>query len=109
MGVAAESLAQQYPLIDATVEGCFETQYEQRLKEIVAEFGGSFSQAKPSAPLVYAETEDSVLYFLNEKRFFDWAFKRFKYEDNTRDVFYKNKGNKCLQGIRENSGRSYCA
>jgi len=107
---AAESLAIDRAEVACTVEGLFETQYEQRLRYLVNKFGGAFLQAKPSAPLIYCETdEDEVLYFLNEKRFFDWAYKRFKYEDNTRLIFYKRLGNKSQQAIRDASGRSYCA
>mmetsp|Transcript_42427 Transcript_42427/g.98271 ORF Transcript_42427/g.98271 Transcript_42427/m.98271 type:complete len:329 (-) Transcript_42427:74-1060(-) len=107
--VAAEFLAQERRAVEATVCGSFETQYEQQLRYLISKHGGSFVQSKPSRPLIYAETEDSVLYFLNQKRFFDWAFKRFKYEDNTRLIFYKCIGNKILKAVKEATGRSYCA
>lgn len=107
--VAAEFLAQDRRSVEATVEGYFETQYERRLKEIVDQYGGSFCQSKPSMPLIYAETDDSVLYFLNETRFFEWAYKRYKYEDHTREIFYKRIGTKMLQSVKEETGRSYCA
>eukprot|EP00929_Paragymnodinium_shiwhaense_P003361 TRINITY_DN103839_c0_g1_i1.p1 TRINITY_DN103839_c0_g1~~TRINITY_DN103839_c0_g1_i1.p1 ORF type:complete len:320 (-),score=98.88 TRINITY_DN103839_c0_g1_i1:160-1119(-) len=106
--VAAESLANDRCNIEAAVEGYFESQYEQQLKFIISKYGGSFAQSKPSAPLVFAESEDSVLYFANEKRFFEWATKRFQYEDNTRLIFYKRVGNKALQAVKEKTGRSYC-
>lgn len=107
---AAENLANDRLDVTATCTGMFETQYEQQLRHLIDTYGGSFIQAKPSAPLIFAETDDDkVLYFLNEKRFFDWAMKRFKYEDNTRIIFYKRIGNVALQKIREATGRSYCA
>lgn len=105
--VAAESLANDRPNVQAVVESYFESQYEQQLKYVIGKYGGSFLQSKPSSPLVFAETEDSVLYFANDKRFFEWAAKRFKYEDNTRIIFYKRVGNKALQAVKEKTRRSY--
>merc|ERR1712061_637936 len=67
------------------------------------------TQSKPSAALIFAETGDSVLYFANDKRFFEWAAKRFQYKDNTRAIFYKRIGNKALVQEKEKSDRSYCA
>uniref|UniRef100_A0A7S1WY57 PPIase cyclophilin-type domain-containing protein n=1 Tax=Alexandrium catenella TaxID=2925 RepID=A0A7S1WY57_ALECA len=107
--VAAEWLARERRLVEATVEGYFETQYEQQLRYIIGKYAGSFVQSKPSAPLIFAETEDSILYFVNQKRFFDWAFKRFKYEDNTRLIFYKRIGIKALQAVKDATARSYCS
>jgi len=108
--VAAEFLATDRRDVVATVEGFFETQYEQQLRYITNKYEGSFLQSRPSAPIIYVETSDEkVLYFLNEKRFFDWAYKRFKYEDNTRLIFYKRIGNKTSQAVREQTGRSYIA
>jgi len=108
--VAAESLCQDRRDVRVTVEGLFESQYEQQLRYLINKYGSSFVQSRPSAPLVFAETDDDkVLYFLNEKRFFQWAYKRFKYEDNTRLIFYKRIGNKALQIVKEGTGRSYCA
>jgi len=107
---AAENLSMDRVDVMATVEASFESQYEQKLRYLVNKFGGPFLQAKPSSALVFAETDDDkVLYFLNERRFFEWAFKRFKYEDNTRLIFYKRIANKSIQAVREASGRSYCA
>lgn len=107
---AAENLSADNGDVAAVVEGTFESQYEQNLRHVINKYGGSFMQAKPSAALVFAETDDDkVLFFLNEKRFFEWAYKRFRYEDNTRLIFYKRIGNKSIQATRENSGRSYCA
>jgi len=107
---AAENLSLDRPDVVATVEGSFESQYEQALRFVINKYGGSFLQAKPSAPLIFAETDDDkVLYFMNERRFFEWAFKRFQYEDNTRLLFYKRIGTKHIQAVREGSGRSYCA
>lgn len=107
---AAEGLSMDRSDVAASVEGSFESQYEQNLRHLVNKYGGPFLQAKPSAPLIFAETDDDkVLYFLNDKRFFEWAFKRFKYEDNTRHIFYKRIGNKTLQAVKDDSGRSYCA
>jgi len=107
---AAENLSLDRPDIGSTVEGTFEAQYEQNLRNVISKYGGSFLQAKPSAPLIFAETDDDkVLYFLNERRFFEWAFKRFQYEDNTRMLFYKRLGNKNMEVVRKASGRSYCA
>lgn len=107
---AAENLSMDRTDVVASVEGSFESQYEQKLRHIVNKYGGAFMQAKPSSALVFAETDDDkVLYFLNERRFFEWAFKRFKYEDNTRLIFYKRIGNKAIQAVRDSSGRSYCA
>jgi len=105
--VAAEYLAGELPNLEATVEGFFETQFEQQLRYIVGKYGGSFNQCKPSAPVVFAETDDAVLFFLNEERFMQWALKRFKYEDNTRLIFYKRISNKTLAGVKASTGRSY--
>eukprot|EP00927_Polykrikos_kofoidii_P070109 TRINITY_DN65979_c0_g1_i1.p1 TRINITY_DN65979_c0_g1~~TRINITY_DN65979_c0_g1_i1.p1 ORF type:complete len:294 (+),score=42.28 TRINITY_DN65979_c0_g1_i1:82-963(+) len=107
--VAAKHLSAEKDNVKAVVEGFFETQYEQQLRHIVGTFGGSFAQSKPSKPLVYAETQDSILYFLTEKRFFDWLSKRFRYHDNTRLIFYRHVANKVFAGVREQSGRTYCA
>lgn len=107
--VAADCLAAERPNITATVEGFFETQYEQQLRYTVNKYGGTFRQSRPSAPLIFAETEDSILYFANEDRFMQWAIKRFKYEDSTRLIFYKRIGTKAFKGVKERSGRSYCA
>jgi len=107
---AAENLSLDRPDVAAVVEGSFESQYEQNLRYVVNKYGGSFLQCRPSAPLIFAETDDDkVLFFLDEKRFFEWAYKRFQYEDNTRVIFYKRIGNKQLQAVREQSGRSYAA
>jgi len=106
---AALFLSQDRPNVECTVEGYFESQYEQKLRSIVNQYRSSFNQAKPSTALVFAETEDEALYFANQKRFFEWATKRFKYEDNTRLIFYKRIGNKALQGVKDATGRSYCA
>merc|ERR1711865_1252991 len=96
--------------VAANVEGFYEAQYEQQLRRLVNKFEGSFLQARPSAPCVFAETDDDkVLFFLNDKRFFEWAYKRFSYEDNTRLVFYKRIANKSLQAMRESTGRSYAS
>jgi len=107
--VAVEFLAQDNQLIEATIQGFFETQYEQHLRHVVSQYGGSFEQSKPSAPLIFAETDDTVLYFSSEKRFFDWVLRRFRYEDNTRVIFYRQIGKTALQNIKDRSGRSYCA
>jgi cyclophilin family peptidyl-prolyl cis-trans isomerase len=106
--VAADFLSKDRPEVQATIQGFFETQYEQQLKYVVSTYGEGFRQAKPSAPLIFAETEDSLLYFSTEKRFFDWALKRFGYEDKTRLVFYKRVGAKMLQKAKDSVGRSYC-
>jgi cyclophilin family peptidyl-prolyl cis-trans isomerase len=107
---AAESLSSDRLDVACTVVGSFESQYEQQLRYLVNQYGGSFLQAKPSAPLIFVETDDDkVLYFLNEERFCAWAAKLFKYEDTTRLIFYKRLGNKNLKAVREASGRSYCA
>jgi peptidyl-prolyl cis-trans isomerase-like 6 len=107
---AAETLSNERLDVIAKIEGMFDSQYEQKLRYLVDIYGGGFVQAKPSSALVYCETDDDkVLYFLNERRFFDWCTKRFKYEDNTRLIFYKHLGNKALQAVRSSSGRSYCA
>merc|ERR1712187_981456 len=58
---------------------------------------------------IYAETDDSLLFFSSEKKFFDWATKRFGYEDNTRVIFYKRIGNKALEAAKSKSERSYCS
>jgi cyclophilin family peptidyl-prolyl cis-trans isomerase len=106
---AAENLSMDRVDVEAYVEGSFEAQYEQALRHVINKYGGAFLQAKPSASLIFAETDDDkVLYFASEKRFFDWAFKRFQYEDNTRLIFYKRIGNKNLQAVRDSTGRSYC-
>jgi cyclophilin family peptidyl-prolyl cis-trans isomerase len=106
---AAESLAKERPEIQATVQGFFETQYEQQLKYIISTYGGSFSQATPDAPIIFAETDDAMLYFADETRFFDWAFKRFDYEDHTGWTEYNAMGTKMYKEVQESMGRSYCA
>lgn len=107
---AAENLSMDRMDVAASVEGFFEAQYEQQLRRLVSQFEGSFLQARPSAPCVFAETDDDkVLYFANDKRFFEWAYKRFAYEDNTRLIFYKRIANKSVQAQRDSTGRSYCA
>jgi len=107
---AATNLSMDRTDVVAKVEGSFESQYEQNLRRIIDTYGGSFLQARPSAPLIYIETDDDkVLYFLNDKRFFEWAYKRFQYEDNTRLIFYKRIANKHFQSVRDSTGRSYCA
>jgi len=107
--VAAEYLASERRNIQCTVQGYYESQYEQQLRYIIGQFGGSFAQSKPSAALIYAETDDSVLYFANDKRFMEWAAKRFKYEDNTRIIFYKRVANKALSAQKAKSGRAHCS
>jgi len=81
----------------------------QKLRFVIGKYGGAFAQSKCSHPLIFAETEDEVLYFMNEKRFLDWAYKRFQYEDHTRVIFYKRIANKALKAVKESTGRSYCA
>eukprot|EP00747_Dinoflagellata_sp_TGD_P162087 gnl/TRDRNA2_/TRDRNA2_179292_c0_seq1.p1 gnl/TRDRNA2_/TRDRNA2_179292_c0~~gnl/TRDRNA2_/TRDRNA2_179292_c0_seq1.p1 ORF type:complete len:339 (+),score=62.98 gnl/TRDRNA2_/TRDRNA2_179292_c0_seq1:129-1019(+) len=108
--VAAEHLASSRNDVDATVEGFFEAQYEQQLRYMINKYGSAFHQSKPSSPLIFAETDDDkILYFLNEKRFLDWANKRFKYEDHTNAILYKHVGNKALAATKADTGRSYCA
>eukprot|EP00928_Gymnodinium_smaydae_P061339 TRINITY_DN45437_c0_g1_i1.p1 TRINITY_DN45437_c0_g1~~TRINITY_DN45437_c0_g1_i1.p1 ORF type:complete len:384 (-),score=112.24 TRINITY_DN45437_c0_g1_i1:163-1314(-) len=107
--VAAESLAEENRNVEATIEGFFETQYEQQLRQLIATYGASFAQCKPNAPIIFAETEESILYFATEQRFFDWALKRFKYEDHTRLFFYRRVAQKAFQQAQERSGRSYCS
>jgi len=108
---AAEELARDRGHIKCTIEGLFEAQYEQKLRFIVGKYGGSFAQSKPEAPLIFAETDDSVLYFQNEQRFFDWALKRFKYEDPTPTplITYKEIGSQAVKAKKDQAGRSYCA
>lgn len=50
-----------------------------------------------------------MLYFLNDKRFMEWAQKRFRYTDHTMSLFYSRIGNKALQAKKMSTGRSYCA
>eukprot|EP00933_Yihiella_yeosuensis_P054296 TRINITY_DN52695_c0_g1_i1.p1 TRINITY_DN52695_c0_g1~~TRINITY_DN52695_c0_g1_i1.p1 ORF type:complete len:317 (-),score=64.88 TRINITY_DN52695_c0_g1_i1:146-1096(-) len=105
---AAEYLAQSVDHVEATVEGFYETQYEQHLRYIIGKFGGSFTQSKPSAPLIYAETDDQILFFASDKLFLEYIGKKYQYEDNTRIMFYKRIGNKALKTVKDSSGRSYC-
>jgi cyclophilin family peptidyl-prolyl cis-trans isomerase len=108
--VAVEYLAESKATITCAVEGYFETQYEQKMKQYIRQYGAAFIQSKSSTPLIFAETDDDkVLYFLNAQRFFDWAAKRFKYEDKTRTIFYKRIGNKAMQSMMSETGRTYCA
>jgi cyclophilin family peptidyl-prolyl cis-trans isomerase len=107
--VAADFLAREKKNVEATVEGLFEAQFEQKLKQVIGSYGGPFTQSKSSQPIIFAETQDEVLYFLNDKRFFDWALKRFQYEDHTRLIFYKRIASKALQAAKQATGRSYCA
>mmetsp|Transcript_11071 Transcript_11071/g.29300 ORF Transcript_11071/g.29300 Transcript_11071/m.29300 type:complete len:696 (+) Transcript_11071:92-2179(+) len=107
MKKAVEYLAASQDHVQAIVQGYEETQYEQVVKRVVNMYDGPFRQSKPSSPLVYAETPDSVLYFANEKRFLDWAYKLFRYEDRTRHPFYSKIGAKEHRQMRESNGRSY--
>lgn len=106
---AAAHLAANIEHLEATIEGFFETQYEQHLRYTVAQFGGSFSQSKPSQPLIYAETDNEVLYFPSDNKFLEWLGKRYAYEDNTQSMFYKDIGGKAVDSAKASSGRSYCA
>jgi cyclophilin family peptidyl-prolyl cis-trans isomerase len=105
--VAAEYLSQEFPHVEATVEGFFETQYEQQLKHLVRHYGGSFAQAKVNAPLVFAETPDAILFFATGEKFLDWALRRFKYEDTTHKGIYRRVSALELEQVKQRSGRSY--
>eukprot|EP00930_Biecheleria_cincta_P056025 TRINITY_DN4222_c2_g1_i1.p1 TRINITY_DN4222_c2_g1~~TRINITY_DN4222_c2_g1_i1.p1 ORF type:complete len:307 (+),score=72.30 TRINITY_DN4222_c2_g1_i1:86-1006(+) len=102
---AGEYLAAEKEGVECTVEGFFETQYEQHLRYIAASLGGSFAQAKPSEPLIYADMEDQVLYFANKSLFLEWAAHLYKYEDDAspRDA------SEAMKEEQQRSGRSYCA
>jgi len=105
---AAEALQEKWEQITAQVEGYFETQYEERLREIVQEFGGPFVQVSAKRALVFAETnEDQVLFFADEDKFFQWALKRFKYEDTTLREVYKRRANLENFQMLQSSQRSY--
>lgn len=105
---AAMYLSETKPNISSSAEAYFETQFEQRLNQIKRQLGGPFVQSKPSAALVWAECEDgTVLYFKDAQKFFDWAFKRFKYEDGTNRALYKRFGNKAHRAAMDKTGRSY--
>ncbi|CAJ1413416.1 unnamed protein product [Effrenium voratum] len=106
---ATDYLTSEKEAVQATVEGFHETQYEQHLRHIVAEYGGSFTQSKPGTPLIFAEADDKVMYFANEKVFMEWLLVNYKYEDNTNFALYKRMANKALKTAKEQSGRSYCA
>lgn len=107
--VAIQHIAEGRPHVQVTIEAEFETQYEEKLKYLIREYGGSFSQSTVVFPLIFAEFDDNkVLYFLNEQRFFDWASQRFKYTDSTRRYLYKRIGNVRLRTLKETSGCSYC-
>ncbi|CAD7950460.1 unnamed protein product [Amoebophrya sp. A120] len=106
--MAAEFLAQNRSNVRATIEGYFEAQYEIRLKKIAGSLGGAFFMCKPSNTLVYAIADDEkALYFANMDRFFEWAEKRFKYEDSTSMLVYKRLANKAQQQNFAKS-RRYC-
>lgn len=106
---AVDFLSSEQETVEATVEGFFETQYEQHLKHLVAKYGGSFTQAKPSTPLIFAEAEEQIMYFRSEKTFLDWAALTYKYEDNTSFTLYRRAGVKSIKASKEQTGRSYCA
>lgn len=106
---AADHLAAEHQSVKATVEAFFDTQYEQHLRHVVAHYGGSFSQAKASAPLAFVEADDKILYFASDKLFMEWLLLRYKYEDTTSFLLYKRMGVKALQAAKELSGRSCCA
>lgn len=106
---AADHLAAEHQSVKATVEAFFDTQYEQHLRHVVAHYGGSFSQAKASAPLAFVEADDKILYFASDKWFLEWLLLRYKYEDTTSFLLYKRMGVKALQAAKEQSGRSCCA
>jgi len=105
---AVEHLAETKENISCQVEAYFETQFEQRLSQVKRQLGGAFVQAKPSASLVWGECEDGTcLFFKDAQKFFDWCFKRFKYEDSTNRAFYKRMGNKAHRAAMDATGRSY--
>merc|ERR550514_280144 len=106
---AVTYLAESKENISCRVEAYFETQFEQRLNQVKWQMGGAFVHwAKPSAALVWGECEDgTVLFFRDHQKFFDWAFKRFKYEDNTNRALYKRFGNKAHRAAMDATGRTY--
>lgn len=105
---AVEYLAETRDNVSACVEGYFETQFEQRLRQIVKQYEGAFRQAKPTTAIIWGETDDNkVLYFGDPQKFFAWASKRFKYEDNTNRALYKRLANKAHRKAMEESGRSF--
>lgn len=95
--------------IRATVEGNFESNHEERRRTSVRKYGGSFHQSQPNAALVFAETEEEVLYFLNDQRFFDWVQKRYHYEVPLKLAAYKQLGMAELNAVKAATLRSYCA
>mmetsp|Transcript_95915 Transcript_95915/g.117553 ORF Transcript_95915/g.117553 Transcript_95915/m.117553 type:complete len:313 (-) Transcript_95915:119-1057(-) len=105
---AAEHLATEHQSVKATVEAFFDTQYEQHLRHVVANYGGNFAQAKASAPLAFIEAEDKILYFATDKLLLEWLQVHYKYEDTTSFLLYKRMGVKALQAAKEQSGRSCC-
>jgi len=106
---AAEYLAAEKEGVSATVEGFFQTQYEQHQRYIIDKYGGSFSQSERGAALVYVETDGEVLFFANQMDFVEWAGHKWKYEDNTLLSEYESMGLAAVQAVKGGSGKSYCA
>lgn len=107
--VAAEHLAKTQKEVESTVQGCFETEFESHVRFNVRKYGGAFVRAKLMQPLVFAHTEDSVLFFVDENLFMEWCKKRFDYEDHTSSIFYRHIGLKSYQAVKDKSGRSYAS
>jgi len=106
---AAEYLSAQYHNVEATVEGMYETQFEQKLREIASTHGGAFYGCKMCDPVFYVVTQQQILYFKNEICIMNWLRKNFLYEDRTLQCLYHCVGNKKLALSKSLSGHSFCA
>jgi cyclophilin family peptidyl-prolyl cis-trans isomerase len=105
---AVEHLSATTSYVQCVVEPYFETQFELRLKQLVVQYGDAMKQAKALHPLIYAETHTKkILYFKTPESFFEWAHKRFRYEDTVNFLFYKRRANKAQLGRMIESGRRY--
>lgn len=107
--VAAEFLAAEKEGVSATVEGFFQTQYEQHQRYVIDKYKGSFSQSEQGAALVFVETDDQILFFANQKNFVEWAEHKWKYEDNTSLSEYESIGSEALKAVKTGSGRTYAS
>jgi cyclophilin family peptidyl-prolyl cis-trans isomerase len=100
----------QSKIASGVLEPYMETQFEQRIKEVVTKHGDAFKQQSLTNPMIYAEsTSGAILYFKTPNVFFDWAYKLFGYEDPTNMMFYRRRATKAVFQHMLSTGRKYCS
>jgi cyclophilin family peptidyl-prolyl cis-trans isomerase len=110
MKAVAQFVKEAHPLrFEFETEEYFETQYEERLRELRHVHGGATKQARPSQPFVMAAlgVTDTILYFKTPDDFFIWIHRTFKMEDTTNLAFYKRRANKDSLKHMLTSGNKY--